>query len=102
MAESRLSCLGLDEFVDSWAALRLGELWRVGVNTRSDRGLHRALFAPVSRVSRGTGQLSHLLNLLSEAGNNNLPPESRESMTAKRNPGSLAILSAVATIGRPE
>jgi hypothetical protein len=71
---SSLSCLGLEEFVDSWTTLRLGEPWRVGASSRSDRAFHRALFTLVSRVARATGGLSQLLGLLDRIGDNNLPP----------------------------
>lgn len=102
MPESTLSCLGLDEFVDSWVALRLGEPWRVGADTRSDRGLHRALYDLVSRIARGSSHLSQLLRLLGEAGHDNLPPGRDERTSPEPGPGGLAILSAVATTGRQE
>jgi hypothetical protein len=99
---SILSCLGLDEFVDSWTALRLGESWRKGAHTRSELGLRRALFRLVSRVARGTGGLSRLLGLLSQTESNDLPPTADDSITALPGGGGLAVLSAVASSARPE
>lgn len=98
---SPLSCLGLEEFVDSWTTLRLGESWRVGASSRSDRDLHHALFTLVLRVARATGGLSQLVGLLSRAGNNNLLPTDDNGPSHPLD-GGLAVLSAVASSGQLE
>lgn len=101
---SVLSCIGLDEFVQAWSGLRLGEKWRTGVGVTSDRTLHGAIAGLISRVASGTGQLHQLQGLLLE-GFDNEPPEPpwRDDVEEAPSPGGgLGVLSLVVTSGPGE
>ncbi len=52
---SVVTCIGLDEFVQCWTGLRLGEVWHAGAGSRSDRVLRASLHAAVRRVDTATG-----------------------------------------------
>jgi hypothetical protein len=86
----------LDEFVDAWTSLRLGELWRPATGVPTDRNLQECITKLVSRISAATGGLRGLLKLLEGVAED--PP------SQGGNPGSLgdaaqgkglAVLSAV-------
>ncbi|MBT9172482.1 MAG: hypothetical protein DDT21_00865 [Syntrophomonadaceae bacterium] len=68
--ESVLTCIGLDEFVQCWTGLRLGEVWHAGVALRSDRILRAALHAAVRRVGNATGKLAETVRVVEHAGGN--------------------------------
>jgi hypothetical protein len=97
---SRLTCLGLDEFVEDWTSLQLGEVWRAGSNVPSDRALQTAIFALVSRVGTATRSLRHLQALMSRSSDAQPTDRAKEVKGLHDEPpGGLAILSAVATAG---
>lgn len=100
--ESLLACLGVDEFVNAWTTLRLGESWSVGANTGGDRGFDRSLFSLLSRVARGTGGLTQLLNLLPRGQDNRRPPREVDGAIAPSDGGGLAVVSVVATVSPRE
>ena len=70
---SVLSCLGLEEFVQAWSILRLGEIWRPSVTVASDRTLHSCIAALVSRVASATAGLTRLQTLVQGASGDQPP-----------------------------
>ncbi len=101
---SVLSCIGLDEFVQAWSEMRLGEIWRPGVNVASDRRLHGCIAGLTSRVHSETGQLSRLRGLLEECVGEE-PPEDPWEPNLDEPPspgGGLGVLSLVVTSGQGE
>lgn len=98
--ESVLTCVGLDEFVQSWTGLRLGEVWHAGSPTSSDRTLQRCLSQLVRRVARKTRKLSREDALLADAGGRNDIP--METDFDDGEPAGLAVLSVVATVSHGE
>jgi len=99
---SVLSCLSLDEFVESWTALRLGELWTVGATSASDQALGEALFGVVSRVAGTTGRLRTLLQLMSRAHDRDVPRTNEESSILHTEDGGISIISVIASRSREE
>lgn len=96
--ESVLTCVGLDEFVQSWSGLRLGEVWHARNPTSSDRALRRCLQRVVRRIAQATGALSRVDGLLAEGrGDHNL---SLEIDGGDREPSGLGVLSMVRTVSR--
>lgn len=98
--ESVATCIGLDEFVQCWTGLRLGEVWHSDSGTRSDRILRASLQAAVRRVGSVTGKLAGARELLDHAsGNDNL-------RFNDENPGAhgggLGVLSVIGTMNRGE
>lgn len=98
--ESVLTCVGLDEFAQSWTGLRLGEIWQARSPTGSDRALRQCLRRVVRRAAQIKGALSRLDALLAEAGgDHNLPVEIDGG---DREPSGLGVLSVVGTVSRGE
>ena len=98
--ESVLTCVGLDEFVQSWTGLRLGEVWHAKSPTTSDRVLRACLRGMVSRVAQDTGALSGLHKLLADAGGDDNILDRSESGEGEM--WGLGILSVVGTVSRGE
>jgi len=98
--ESVLTCVGLDEFVQSWSGLRLGEVWHAKSRTNSDLALRTCMCGIVSRVVQSTGALSGLHQVLADAGGDDnivdCVEHSEEEVPA------LGILSIVGTVSRGE
>lgn len=88
---SVLSCLSLDEFVDAWSSLRLGEPWWTGVKTQTSREILAAVLAAVSRVAKAAGGLRDTVNLMQGAARGDDSPVE----VATEGPGDgLAVLAA--------
>ena len=97
-AASILTCAGLDEFVQSWTGLLLGEVWHAGNPTDSDRTLRRCVSRIVSRVAAQAGTLQRVDRLLREAGGGGDDPIPHD--TADWGPAGLGVLSVIATSSR--
>lgn len=98
--ESVLTCVGLDEFVQSWSGLRLGEVWHAKSRTNSDRALRACLCGIVSRVVQSTGALSGLQQVLAGAGgDDNIVDRVEQSEGGMP---ALGILSIVGAVSRGE
>lgn len=98
--ESVLTCVGLDEFVQSWSGLRLGEVWHAKSRINSDRALRACLRGIVSRVVQSTGALSELQQVLAGAGDNDNFVERVEHSEGDK--PALGILSIVGAVNRSE
>lgn len=96
-SESVTTCVGLDEFVQSWSGLRLGEVWHAESRTSSDRSLRTCLRSLVSRVVEDTGALSGLHEVLRRSGAQDDSFESGEWERSR-----LGILSFVGSVRREE
>ncbi len=96
-ASSRLACLGLDEFVDAWSSLRLGEIWYPSSAALSDRALRDFILRLVSRTSSATGNLGHIRNLIASCADDPKVPREPDERPWREKDGGLIILSAVAT-----
>lgn len=98
--ESVLTCVGLDEFVQSWSGLRLGEVWHAKSHANSDRALRACLCGIVSRVAQGTGKLPRLQQVLASGeGDDNI---SERTGTSEGDMSGLGILSVIGTVSRGE
>lgn len=98
--ESVATCIGLDEFVQCWTGLRLGEAWHSGSGARSDRILRASLQAAVRRVGSATGKLAEATELLDRAsGNDNLR---FNDDNPEAHGGGLGVLSVIGTMNRGE
>ncbi len=62
--ESQLTCLGLDELVQAWSLLRLGEIWRTGVRVKSDINLGISIRILISKVHKATGNLRMIKEIM--------------------------------------
>ena len=96
---SVLSCLSIDEFVDAWSSLRLGEPWSSGVASENSRGMFAAIASAVSRMAAAADGLKHTLDLLTTAARNEdvaleLPNEAPE--------GRMAVIAATVSVTRGE
>lgn len=98
--ESRLTCLTLEEFVEAWTSLELGELWFADSKASSDVVLRDLVLSLVSRVGSGSGSLQSLESLIT-ASSGIEPPhrERRNTVSEPEESGGLIVLSAVGTAG---
>ncbi len=102
-ATSRLTCLTLEEFVESWTSLQLGELWFADSKTSGDASLQQLALSLVARVGGTSGSLQHLRSLITSASGVEPPRRERENILQERSEsGGLIVLSAIATAGGEE
>jgi hypothetical protein len=94
---SILTCLGLEEFVNSWTTLTLGEIWETGRDNKSDTNLKNAIVDLVSYVSKGTNELTALQELLSRTNGNdkNIPPTDNNEEVQASDKGGIGIISVI-------
>ncbi len=99
-AQSATTCIGLDEFVQSWTGLRLGEVWHAASGARSDRILRTSVQAAVRRVGSATGKLADVMELLDRAGGDDNLRIGHDG--PEEDWGGLAVVSVVGRVNRGE
>jgi len=99
-SDSVLTCAAVDEFVQNWTGMRLGEPWYPATAGRGNLALRRCLQAIVDRIAQDHPAFQHLHSLMLEApgGATNEQPSAE---WADDVPG-LVVLSSIATVSREE